>query len=76
MTRRESFSSDSPTRTGFFQRRRSLRKRSWDVNGVKLELAYHGQNHCEGNIFVFAPKQKVLAAIDIVAPGWGGVQGM
>jgi glyoxylase-like metal-dependent hydrolase (beta-lactamase superfamily II) len=41
-----------------------------DVNGVKLELSYTGQNHCEGNIFIYAPKQKVLAAIDISSPGW------
>jgi glyoxylase-like metal-dependent hydrolase (beta-lactamase superfamily II) len=40
-----------------------------DVNGVKLELAYKGANHCPGNIFIFAPKQKVLTAIDIVSPG-------
>jgi glyoxylase-like metal-dependent hydrolase (beta-lactamase superfamily II) len=41
-----------------------------DVNGVKLQLSYKGQNHSEGNIFIFAPKQKVLAAIDIASPGW------
>jgi glyoxylase-like metal-dependent hydrolase (beta-lactamase superfamily II) len=41
-----------------------------DVNGVKLELSYKGENHCEGNIFIYAPKQKVLTAIDIFAPGW------
>jgi len=40
------------------------------VNGVKLELSYKGQNHCEGNIFIYAPEQKVLAAIDIISPGW------
>jgi glyoxylase-like metal-dependent hydrolase (beta-lactamase superfamily II) len=41
-----------------------------DVNGVKLELSYKGQNHSEGNIFIYAPKQKALAAIDIASPGW------
>jgi glyoxylase-like metal-dependent hydrolase (beta-lactamase superfamily II) len=41
-----------------------------DVSGVKLELSYKGQNHSEGNIFIYAPKQKVLAAIDIASPGW------
>ena len=41
-----------------------------NVNGVKLELSYKGQNHCEGNIFIYAPKQQVLAAIDIISPGW------
>jgi len=46
-----------------------------DVNGVKLELSYKGQNHSEGNIFIYASKQKVLAAIDIVAPGWVAFKG-
>jgi glyoxylase-like metal-dependent hydrolase (beta-lactamase superfamily II) len=46
-----------------------------EVNGVKLELSYKGQNHSEGNIFIYAPKQKVLAAIDIVAPGWVAFKG-
>jgi glyoxylase-like metal-dependent hydrolase (beta-lactamase superfamily II) len=45
-------------------------KETLEVNGVKLELIYKGQNHCEGNIFVYAPKQKVLVAIDIISPGW------
>jgi len=46
-----------------------------DMNGVKLELSYKGQNHCEGNIFVYAPRQKVLAAIDIFVPGWSPFRG-
>jgi glyoxylase-like metal-dependent hydrolase (beta-lactamase superfamily II) len=46
-----------------------------EVSGVKLELSYKGQNHSEGNIFIYAPKQKVLAAIDIVAPGWVAFKG-
>jgi glyoxylase-like metal-dependent hydrolase (beta-lactamase superfamily II) len=41
-----------------------------DVNGVKLQLDYKGVNHSPGNIFVYAPRQKVLAAIDIISPGW------
>jgi glyoxylase-like metal-dependent hydrolase (beta-lactamase superfamily II) len=41
-----------------------------DVGGVKLELAYKGENHCPGNIFIYAPKQKVLTKIDIVSPGF------
>jgi glyoxylase-like metal-dependent hydrolase (beta-lactamase superfamily II) len=40
-----------------------------DVNGVKLELDYKGVNHVPGNIFIYAPKQKVLGAIDIISPG-------
>jgi glyoxylase-like metal-dependent hydrolase (beta-lactamase superfamily II) len=41
-----------------------------DVNGVKVELSYKGQNHSEGNIFIYVPKPKILAAIDIASPGW------
>ncbi len=40
-----------------------------EVGGEKLELSYKGTNHCPGNIFIYAPKQKVLVAIDIVSPG-------
>lgn len=35
------------------------------VSGVKLNLSYKGQNHSEGNVFIYAPKQKVLAASSI-----------
>ena len=41
-----------------------------DVGGVKLELSYKGENHTPGNIFIYAPEQKALTAIDIVSPGW------
>jgi glyoxylase-like metal-dependent hydrolase (beta-lactamase superfamily II) len=41
-----------------------------NVNGVKIELSYKGQNHCEGNIFIYVPKPKILAAIDVASPGW------
>ena len=35
-----------------------------------LELRYQGANHDPGNIFIYAPKQKVLMLVDIVFPGW------
>jgi glyoxylase-like metal-dependent hydrolase (beta-lactamase superfamily II) len=41
-----------------------------EVGGVKVELSYKGQNHCDGNIFTYLPAQKVLAAIDIASPAW------
>nr|WP_201749113.1 MBL fold metallo-hydrolase [Micromonospora acroterricola] len=40
-----------------------------EVNGTKLELSYKGADHCPGNIYVWAPTQKVLTKIDIVSPG-------
>jgi glyoxylase-like metal-dependent hydrolase (beta-lactamase superfamily II) len=35
-----------------------------------LELSYHGNGHEPGNIFIYAPAQRVLMAIDLVFPGW------
>jgi glyoxylase-like metal-dependent hydrolase (beta-lactamase superfamily II) len=35
-----------------------------------LELAYRGENHVHGNIFIYAPIQKVLMLVDVVYPGW------
>jgi glyoxylase-like metal-dependent hydrolase (beta-lactamase superfamily II) len=39
------------------------------VGNVTLELSYKGENHCPGNIFIYAPVQKVLTCIDIISPG-------
>ena len=41
-----------------------------EVGGTRLELSYRGENHCPGNIFMYAPAQRALTAIDIVSPGW------
>ena len=35
-----------------------------------LELSYHGEAHEPGNIFIYAPEQKVLMVVDMVFPGW------
>ena len=40
------------------------------VGGQVLELSYHGNGHEPGNIFIYAPKQRVLMVIDVVFPGW------
>lgn len=40
------------------------------VGDQVLELSYKGVNHEPGNIFTYAPKQKVLMLIDVVFPGW------
>ena len=32
------------------------------VGGVTLELSYKGENHCPGNIFIYAPRSAVLTA--------------
>jgi glyoxylase-like metal-dependent hydrolase (beta-lactamase superfamily II) len=35
-----------------------------------LELSYHGNAHEPGNIFIYAPSQRVLMVVDVVFPGW------
>jgi glyoxylase-like metal-dependent hydrolase (beta-lactamase superfamily II) len=35
-----------------------------------LELEYAGPMHESGNIFIYAPQQKVLMLVDVVFPGW------
>jgi glyoxylase-like metal-dependent hydrolase (beta-lactamase superfamily II) len=40
-----------------------------EVNGTRLELSYRGADHTSGNIYIWAPAQKVLTKIDIVSPG-------
>jgi glyoxylase-like metal-dependent hydrolase (beta-lactamase superfamily II) len=40
------------------------------IGNQTLELNYHGNNHEEGNIFIYAPAQKTLMLVDIIFPGW------
>jgi glyoxylase-like metal-dependent hydrolase (beta-lactamase superfamily II) len=40
------------------------------VGNQTLQLAYLGPNHEPGNIFIYAPMQKVLMLVDVVFPGW------
>jgi len=40
------------------------------VGTQTLELEYKGPAHRPGNIFIYAPKQKVLMFIDVIFPGW------
>jgi glyoxylase-like metal-dependent hydrolase (beta-lactamase superfamily II) len=40
------------------------------VGGQTLILDYKGNNHQPGNIFIYAPKQKVLMLVDVIFPGW------
>jgi glyoxylase-like metal-dependent hydrolase (beta-lactamase superfamily II) len=35
-----------------------------------LILDYKGVNHERGNIFIYAPTQKVLMLVDVIFPGW------
>ncbi len=40
------------------------------VGDQTLHLASHGANHVEGNIFIYAPRQRTLMLVDVVWPGW------
>jgi glyoxylase-like metal-dependent hydrolase (beta-lactamase superfamily II) len=40
------------------------------VGSQTLELSYRGVAHEPGNIFIYAPEQKVLMVVDMVFPGW------
>jgi len=40
------------------------------IGNETLNLDYYGVNHLPGNIFIYAPKQKVLTLVDVVFPGW------
>ncbi|MGQ0568267.1 MAG: MBL fold metallo-hydrolase [Armatimonadota bacterium] len=40
------------------------------VGTQRLVLDYKGVNHEPGNIFIYAPRQKVLMLVDIIFPGW------
>ena len=41
-----------------------------EVGGQTLQLDYHGIIHCPGNIFIYAPNQKILMNVDVIFPGW------
>ncbi|KUJ17690.1 uncharacterized protein LY89DRAFT_684661 [Mollisia scopiformis] len=47
-----------------------LHNRTLHVGNQTLELAYLGEAHMAGNIFIYARVQKVLVLIDVVFPGW------
>ena len=46
------------------------------VGNQELRLEYKGDDHEPGNIYVYAPKQKVLMKVDIVFPGWTPFKGL
>ncbi|WP_328876298.1 MBL fold metallo-hydrolase [Streptomyces sp. NBC_00287] len=41
-----------------------------EVDDQVLELHYKGPNHSQDNLFIYAPRQRVLNVVDIVYPGW------
>lgn len=46
------------------------KKMNLAVGGKRLELSSFGNTHVEGNIFVYAPKERILMVVDVIYPGW------
>jgi glyoxylase-like metal-dependent hydrolase (beta-lactamase superfamily II) len=51
-----------------FQDRRTL-----EIGGERIDLAWHGPNHSPDNIIIHVPDHEALMLIDIVNPGWAPV---
>lgn len=41
-----------------------------ETGGEQLILEYRGNFHSAGDLFIFAPEQKVLMLVDVIAPGY------
>ena len=70
-TRRLLLGDDDPARpapTETFQDRRTL-----DIGGERIELAWHGPNHTPDNIYIHLPDHDTLMLVDIVNPGWAPI---
>jgi glyoxylase-like metal-dependent hydrolase (beta-lactamase superfamily II) len=70
-TRRLLIRDDDPTRPApeeTFQDRRTL-----EVGGERIELAWHGSNHSPDNIFIHLPDHAALMLVDIANPGSAAV---
>jgi glyoxylase-like metal-dependent hydrolase (beta-lactamase superfamily II) len=70
-TRRLLLRDDDPARPGpteTFSDRRTL-----EIGGERIELAWHGPNHSPDNIVIHLPDHNTLMLVDIVNPGWAPV---
>src|SRR6202035_4789894 len=66
-TRKLLLRDDDPARPApeeTFQDRRTL-----EIGGERIELAWHGPNHSPDNIFIHMPDHDALMLVDIVSPG-------
>jgi glyoxylase-like metal-dependent hydrolase (beta-lactamase superfamily II) len=50
-----------------------LERRTLDIGGERIDLAWHGANHSPDNIFIHLPDHDALMLVDIVSPGWAPV---
>jgi glyoxylase-like metal-dependent hydrolase (beta-lactamase superfamily II) len=70
-TRRLLLRDDDPARPPneeTFQDRRTL-----EIGGERIDLAWHGPNHSPDNILVHLPDHDTVILIDIVNPGWAPI---
>jgi glyoxylase-like metal-dependent hydrolase (beta-lactamase superfamily II) len=70
-TRRLLLRDDDPARPApeeTFQTRRSV-----EIGGERIELAWHGANHSPDNIFTHLPDHDALMLVDIINPGSAAV---
>ena len=70
-TRRLLLRDDDPARPAneeTFQDRRSL-----DIGGERIDLAWHGPNHSPDNSLIHLPDHNTMMMVDIVNPGWAPV---
>jgi glyoxylase-like metal-dependent hydrolase (beta-lactamase superfamily II) len=70
-TRRLLLRDDDPTRPPpeeTFRDRRTL-----EIGGERIDLAWHGSNHSPDNIYIHLPDHDTLMLVDIVNPGWAPV---
>ena len=70
-TRRLLLRDDDPARPApeeTFQDRRSL-----EIGGERIDLAWYGSNHSPDNIYIHLPDHDTLMLVDIVNPGWAPV---
>ena len=45
-------------------------RRTLEIGGERIELAWHGPNHTPDNIFIHFPDHDALMLVDIVNAGW------
>jgi glyoxylase-like metal-dependent hydrolase (beta-lactamase superfamily II) len=48
-------------------------RRTLEIGGERIDLAWHGSNHSPDNIYIHLPDHDALMLVDIVNPGWAPV---
>ena len=48
-------------------------RRTLEIGGERIDLAWHGSNHSSDNIFIHLPDHHALMLVDVVNPGWAPV---